>query len=42
MGMVDGSNFSDVDTVPGNPENVSLGGKGLSSVSPLSTLLRVF
>ena len=37
LGMVDGSNFSDVDTVPGNPENVSLGGKGLSSVTLLST-----
>ena len=36
--MVDGSKFSDVDTVPSNPEIVSLGEKNLSSVSLLSTI----
>ena len=38
LGMVDGSKFSDVDTVLSNPEIVSLDEKNLSSVSLLSTL----
>ena len=37
LGMVDGSKFSDVDTVLSNPEIVSLDEKNLSSVSLLST-----
>ena len=35
LGMVDGSKFSDVDTVLSNPEIVSLDEKNLSSVSLL-------
>jgi len=38
LGMVDGSKFSDVDTVLSNPEIVSLDEKNLSSVSLLSTI----